>query len=524
MPGSDVAERGSGTRTLPVSSFQTYSFPLAVEDRITSSKTSPESGPCDINQLSSQNVLTPKVAPPHESVQIVSKELSATLKHISQFDAGDEAVAIPARFKSRGTSEDIYAPPVVEEADSHTLVFLYHHRQKLRDILQDQPHRKDIAALLNYLSNEASCKDWFKQCDDEFGQGLVSRETVGALTYLNDTVVMQITVPGKPSEFEACVVGDFNSYSTPDTVGLYCWRWLYDGTKLVREDRWVKEITTPEKGTVAITSLPVYPLKYATEDLKALLLEKGRKFWGLRHGGLVEYEGYDYDEEDEEPRGRFMIDYKAYNRNRSRSPVRQPLGLYTWPNEVDKDAELTDELAMVAPPYVNAYCMEKREWCRLYSDKIVPVQWKTSESVVLEPETRETLTSLVEAHSSVNSSTSRKSGKGKKGLSILLHGPTGCGKNKTVEYLAESAHMPLITFKTGRDLSPDPHILENILRDTSSLIEPWNCILFIDDAHGILGKDLHKQSEGCHCIWSGKSPFHSIPSLCTKHELTQVYT
>lgn len=51
-------------------------------------------------------------------------------------------------------------------------------------------------------------------------------------------------------------------------------------------------------GAIPIQELPVYPIKYATQDVLIQLKNRGQKFWNLRYQQYVSYTGWDVKEDE----------------------------------------------------------------------------------------------------------------------------------------------------------------------------------------------------------------------------------
>lgn len=72
---------------------------------------------------------------------------------------------------------------------------------------------------------------------------------------------------------------------------LECWAYRYDGS-FYRSDRYIEINMQADRmdEEVDIHKLNAYPLKYASEETRALLEKRGRTFWSCRERRLVSYE------------------------------------------------------------------------------------------------------------------------------------------------------------------------------------------------------------------------------------------
>jgi hypothetical protein len=58
-----------------------------------------------------------------------------------------------------------------------------------------------------------------------------------------------------------------------------------------------------ENTPFAISDLPVYPLRFAQEKIRAAIAERGNTFWKCRRRRYVEYSGHDYHMKEHEVSG-----------------------------------------------------------------------------------------------------------------------------------------------------------------------------------------------------------------------------
>ena len=75
------------------------------------------------------------------------------------------------------------------------------------------------------------------------------------------------------------------------------WLWLYDGVFAKQESHaYISMSLGYEEETIAIRDLNVYPLRYASEEMRSLLEKRGRTFWSLRNRRFVSYMRSEEDE------------------------------------------------------------------------------------------------------------------------------------------------------------------------------------------------------------------------------------
>ncbi|KAF9487583.1 P-loop containing nucleoside triphosphate hydrolase protein [Pleurotus eryngii] len=292
------------------------------------------------------------------------------------------------------------------------------------------------------------------------------------------------------------------------------------------------------RGTVQITSLDSYPLKFHRdpEGLKARLLERGKKWRELSSGGAkhVEYHGNAALKCAERVvrhnvNSRIMVDratFRRLNANyqfpapvppKANAPVPPHLrnvhgdydgyDMYGNPvqavvpttnngiqttriNEVDED--LTDEELILTPAVVYGFSLSDKVWLEFNIQKVSPVDWALDAfaNLVL-PQGRKTLLqSLVEAHHRELGFDDFIKGKGH-GLVINLFGPPGVGKTFSAEATSEHVKRPLYIVGGG-DLGTKAADLDAALERIFDVATAWKAIVLIDEADVFLEqRSLH---------------------------------
>ncbi|KAK3371011.1 hypothetical protein B0T24DRAFT_705709 [Lasiosphaeria ovina] len=156
--------------------------------------------------------------------------------------------------------------------------FLYRHRAHLKEILSKDDSRRDIAALLGYIENEARYVQGIKNCDLLFEAGLVDSDSVRYLFLEGDVVVYY-----RNGKLGTAVLV---SRPLPHLQGsemhydFHLVRHECDGGSLVRiPDCVTFNITPPEGAIMRISDLVVYPLEFAPDWARGLLRDRGWDNW-----------------------------------------------------------------------------------------------------------------------------------------------------------------------------------------------------------------------------------------------------
>jgi hypothetical protein len=224
---------------------------------------------------------------PHgEVISVVSPELQAIMQQISKFTPDDNAYSSSHVWKPRVPGALLSQSP-----SEYSPYFLYHHRDALLEAASATaaPSLPQVKALLLYLQHFPDTM-WSK-CNELFAQGRVSAETLPWLFQPNEVVLCK-----DRQQDMAVVLRRPPKWTASHSVSLDCWNWGYDGQFLRRKEKRIA-LTAPTYDTVPITDLAAYPLRYADEETRARLLERGSKFWKLRNLIHVAYHGPDYQGE-----------------------------------------------------------------------------------------------------------------------------------------------------------------------------------------------------------------------------------
>ncbi|KAJ5205938.1 ATPase AAA-type core [Penicillium cf. griseofulvum] len=244
-------------------------------------------------------------------------------------------------------------------------------------------------------------------------------------------------------------------------------------------------------GTLPITSLPIFPLKYHPEKdmVKDLLAARGEKWEKYKGYHFKSYEkastSMDPESRDNNLRdtkhfvkSRVIIDaegYKLSGRMRALSRFDEQIG-----------GELDNAQRLIATPILYGYSLDYRQWDSFHVDGLKDIEWdeQAFDSLVLPREQRglkEVILAVAKAHSNkVDAFDDVVRGKGH-GFIIQLSGPPGVGKTLTAESVAEVMKVPLYVMSAG-DLGVDARGFENKLTDILQMIPRWGALLLLDEA------------------------------------------
>ncbi|KAF9256971.1 P-loop containing nucleoside triphosphate hydrolase protein [Marasmius fiardii PR-910] len=292
------------------------------------------------------------------------------------------------------------------------------------------------------------------------------------------------------------------------------------------------------KGTIPMTELDAYPLRYHVDEegLRETILARGKKWVDLVGVHHKEFDGIAaFRTSRHAVRGRIMVDrasFKRYNPNysypkvttqaTSNPPPAHRLTRYrSPPSEEDLNPEgfangtlvqrkapnegieisisdLSDEELLITPTLVYGFSLSDKLWLEFDVEKVKPVEWNEEAfaNLVLPEGRKNMLQALVEAHRRELGFDDFIKGKGH-GLVVNLFGPPGVGKTFSAEATSEHVKRPLYLIGAG-DLGTDPKALEKTLERVFEVAAAWKAIVLIDEADVFLEQrslhDLHRNA------------------------------
>jgi hypothetical protein len=149
-------------------------------------------------------------------------------------------------------------------------LFLFHYRSVLQKYTKDHPTAKaQIGGLLRY--SEMRFGKEFEEAEDLLARGLVSQAHISKLYRPNSLVVSKMN--GQPSAF---VVHDWPHVDQHNCITVKCWSYQTDGSGFARKLT-VFSIGPIEMGYPTLSSLIVYPIRYATPEVREMVRVNWRK-------------------------------------------------------------------------------------------------------------------------------------------------------------------------------------------------------------------------------------------------------
>ncbi|KAJ5806405.1 uncharacterized protein N7503_004007 [Penicillium pulvis] len=231
-----------------------------------------------------------------------------------------------------------------------------------------------------------------------------------------------------------------------------------------------------------ICCLSVFPLRYAPEAVREILIRRASTFWKCRDRRLVSYHGErsggGVDMMDE----RYMIDMDSYKK--LHPSVSPPLESSTDLTGISAAAinDPNGKYQFLLPLHIKGYNLRQKGWFEISADCISEVKWNREafQSLVMDRKSKELIQALVTSQIEAEQATDLISGKGN-GLILLLHGGPGTGKTLTAESVAEIAEKPLYRVTCG-DVGTKAEQVEKYMESVLFLGRIWGCVVLLDEA------------------------------------------
>ncbi|KAK6851481.1 hypothetical protein PG995_011606 [Apiospora arundinis] len=406
-----------------------------------------------------------------ETMQITSTALNEALKRIADFEPYSHW------SDKRGWLVGEMTAPYL---------FLFHHYQKLYDLVQQKSsYRPFVDPLLQFL--ERNYGEEYRSANSLFQRGFVTAYHSTKLYKPFEVIVI------RSEDKKTLSAGVLKHLPAPASDEkkkrweLEGWSWHYNGRE-ARRNAWIEDTDGFEVEEVPISTLRVYPLKYARPEDVEKLRETGRRYWNMRHQSLLCYTGWDENHDRYYTNDRFVVDVATfcvmYREDNARTVDKRLFTYDKWPQKIDSTEEMPPDCKLLLPNVIQGFHLGSKKWKELHVNDFLPqVDWNKNAftQLVLDEKTKEMIRALVDVQKSRDSNMDDIiKGKGN-GLILLLHGSPGTGKTLTAESVAEIAEKPLYRVTCG-DIGTNAQEVEKYLQTVMYLGKKWDCVLLLDEA------------------------------------------
>lgn len=167
-------------------------------------------------------------------------------------------------------------------------VFLYHDREMIWQHARAAGPNDMLEVLVKYLD---SFEKEFQMADALFRSGMVTLKTLQYL-FKPDRLVIH-NAGREPIALQTESYLSLPGIATPPVCSLSAWNYGYDGRFWVANTPISFSYPTTSDEKIPITSLDVYPLEYASQDVHKGLVKRGSECWKSRRRRYVTYRDKD---------------------------------------------------------------------------------------------------------------------------------------------------------------------------------------------------------------------------------------
>ncbi|CCF36483.1 ATPase [Colletotrichum higginsianum] len=381
---------------------------------------------------------------------------------------------------------------------SYPYLWWFHRRHEiaLSKSAMDPTLQQHVEVLQTYMEDRLQ-PEW-TAVDDLTAKGKITLDLLRYIYVPNDIIISQ-TRGKNVSQLTASTAIDWLSIDTVIKDSKYLRAvilvevWNFDGSFHKAVNRWPLDYAPVDSWSESfdITSLSVYPARFAKNSVVEGLRGRGKMFWACRHRKYVSYVKEVYDAANPLNGSRFMVDLETYKKMH---PTPQPPQPQQAPRKSSNQKEIPpldlmsdippadDTFLMCLPSTMKGFDMDSKTWRTLEVTFMQDVVWNREafEDLVIEPKTKDLVKAVVMNRLTSDENTDLIHGKGN-GLFILLHGGPGTGKTLTAESVAEIAEKPLYKVTCG-DVGTKPDEVEEYLKVVTLLGKTWDCVVLLDEA------------------------------------------
>lgn len=166
--------------------------------------------------------------------------------------------------------------------------FLFHHRERLAELANDKIYEPVLSPLLGFLND--SYKNEYDEASMLFDQGVVNARQLPKLFQPNQLVILNTS-----DNFNAYVIDEPPQISK-ENMHFTGWSYSYIEADL-QQKRWNTTVSSVGNEKVKISSLKVYPSKFARKEDLEQLTRRGQAFWGMKGQHYTCYTGWDHRHE-----------------------------------------------------------------------------------------------------------------------------------------------------------------------------------------------------------------------------------
>lgn len=399
----------------------------------------------------------------------------------------------------------------VEKEMSAPYPWWYHYRDNRNKISNlPKPEAELIHLLTDWIDVNYSWR--YDRVDDQLKRGVVSAASLPFLVQPGEVLVRRdaegveafcatswLDKEKRNSEMQVPPEDpDWTLLSVPSAKKsewsweVDAWSYVYSGGfyRVMRKLVINLDVATAET-EIPIVDLDVFPLRFASQELRETLERRGKTFWNSRYGNYISYDHQNKNEKHA-PEESYMIDWRAY----AFKPALSMPGQRATPKENDLipefkvksrymqiDLRPSEPDVYLFPRTAIGYHLQRKEWNHLNVDQIQEMPWneKAFGNIAADVEMKELFQALIATK--ISAADIAKDWMRKKDdiFITVLHGGPGAGKPFTTESIAELAQGQIMQVKCSK-----PDITAEYLKSTFHDGGRRRALLMFEDAEALL--------------------------------------
>lgn len=432
-------------------------------------------------------------------------------REVIKLFSGKMIEAVMLFEKEDGESQKKLRCLSVKKEMSAPYAWWYHYRDNRNKISNLPEAERELMHLLtNWI--DVNYSELYDRVDDQFKRGVVSAASLPLLVQPGEVLVRrdaegveaflatswldkekrnsEMQVP--PEDPDWTLLSVPSSKKSEWSWEVDAWSYVYSGGfyRVMRRLVINLDVATAET-EIPIVDLDVFPLRFASQELRETLERRGKTFWNSRFGNYISYDNQNKNEKHAQEES-YMLDWRGYT-----IPPCLPMpGQRPRPKENDLIPEFKVKCRYVHvglrpsepdvylfPRTAIGYHLQRKEWNHLKVDQIQEMPWdeKTFGNIAADVEIKEVVQALIPTKLSAAEIGKDWMYKKSDTFITVLHGGPGAGKPFTTESIAELAQGQIMQVKCSK-----PDITAEYLKSTFHDGGRWHALLMFEDAEALL--------------------------------------
>ncbi|KAL6831924.1 hypothetical protein V8C40DRAFT_273345 [Trichoderma camerunense] len=383
-----------------------------------------------------------------------------------------------------------------------------HNRNKISNLPKTE--RELIHLLTNWI--DVNYSELYDRVDEQLKRGVVSATSLPFLAQPGEVLVRRdaegveaflatswLDKEKKNSEIQVPPEDpDWTLLSVPSSKKsewnweVDAWSYVYSGGfyRVMRKLVINLDVATADT-EIPIVGLDVFPLRFASQELRETLERRGKTFWNSRYGNYLSYDNQNKNEKHAQEEC-YMLDWRGYTIPPCLPMWGQRATLET--NDLIPDFKVKCRYVHVGlrpsepdvylfPRTAIGYHLQRKEWNHLKVDQIQEMPWdeKIFGNIAADVEIKELVQAFIPTMLSAEEMGTDWMYKKGDTLITVLHGGPGTGKPFTTESIAQLSQGQILRVKCSK-----PDITAEYLKSRFHDGGRWRAFLMFEDAEALL--------------------------------------